>query len=233
MRLPDQLSRQQRPIWTFVGFAARWRELRRAAANAGLLGALSVPESARQRLAQEATDERSGGVAGAVVPECRAAPGAESVPVDLGVDRCRLLRAMPEQLADLHQRRARAQQLGRGRVPQPVRANVAQTGPASGRDHDLVCRGRGSLKLAAALEDEHKPAQVWAPLSRTKGILTGTCTTGRRTHLFGLAGFESSSLCSSGLRERILRRLAGFDPALKDVNLVFWPGAVAGHRTVS
>ena len=64
------------------------------------------------------------------------ASGRSAFAVDFGVNRGRLPLAVPQHLADLGQRRARPEHLGRGRVPQTMRAHPGQPRPIARRaDH--------------------------------------------------------------------------------------------------
>jgi hypothetical protein len=66
----------------------------------------------------------------------RARQRAQRVLVDLGIQRRRQLAPAAENQADLGQRRADAQHLGRQRVPEPVRAPALQPRPVAGAAYD-------------------------------------------------------------------------------------------------
>jgi hypothetical protein len=67
---------------------------------------------------------------------------AQRFAIDLRVDRGGRDLLVTEDVADLGQRGARAQHVGGGGVPQPVRRHLPQAGPLAGANHHLRHRAR-------------------------------------------------------------------------------------------
>ena len=109
------------------------------------------PQIVSQRFAQRAH---------AAPPSCdghgRASARSASA-VDLGVYRGRLLLAVAQHLADLRQRRALPEHLGRGGVPQPVRAHARQPRPGARLADDPADRVRRQPLQRRCHPQEQRP----------------------------------------------------------------------------